>query len=75
MNYRRGLFRVWIGLTLFWWAWCFYETQLGCHMFNAGPWCDYRPGWSMVITALLVPALVLLLGWFLLWVIKGFRSN
>lgn len=77
MNWRRGLFRLWVCLSIIWicfWAW---QRNIVCELnlphYGSGPWCEYQT-WDVAFhikTAAILfgpPLLVGLVG----WVISGF---
>ncbi len=80
MNTKRGLFRVWVVVSLLWGivvGW----RQARCLIGTGGPNCVGFPydltSESIVAAmfAIVPPVAVLLLGYAVLWAVKGFRSE
>jgi hypothetical protein len=85
MNYRRGLLRAWIALAAIWIALAGSLEASGvigsdsfCRLFNAGPWCDYRPPAEFLVTLTLIigpPIAALVVGAAVMWIVAGFRTS
>jgi hypothetical protein len=70
MNWRRGLFRVWVLFTV---LWCGYVGLVAYSSWNdASRGIDW---WFYLPIAIGVPALVFVLGWLGFWIEKGFRDK
>lgn len=82
-NWRRGLVRLWLLASIVWAGYWLYKLQLACAFWYA-PWCaapahvDW-PNQNMALGLALVllsgPMLLLLLGLFTAWAIRGFRAR
>jgi hypothetical protein len=83
LNYRKGLFRLWMIGTAGWWVYCFTISQWGCRFFamtyQKYELCEYRTDLGAFVVALWWPFVVFVVGWIGLgllgWVIRGFRSR
>lgn len=83
IDWRRGLIRLWVLASFLWAGYWLYELQLACAFWFA-PWCEAPahvdwPNRSMALGLALIllsgPILVLLLGFGIIWAIKGFRAR
>ena len=78
MNYWRGLFRAWIVASAAWIIWCLWQFPYSCLIYHARPWCNYWD-WQRYVeavgTLIVPPALVLILGLAVRWVVVGFRTS
>ena len=84
MNWTRGLFRAWLVLSALWLVGCIWALDYSCFLGAEGrPWCRW---WvvsplsqSTYVHRLLVglapPIGVLLIGFAVLWIGRGFRSK
>ena len=79
MNIYRGLFRLWIMMTVVWVIGAAYTNYVDCNWYNQQVVCfddlipfyrpDYRLAW---VTG--PPLAVLLVGLGIIWCIRGFRA-
>lgn len=77
MNVRRGLFRIWVALTITWLVFCAWIDAFAC-FHRGGPWCDYWTWENYVRSAAFIfglPLAAFALGLILLWIGAGFRSK
>ncbi len=82
---QRGLFRVWLTISVGWIVFTFWETDALCKMgFNFGPnlFCDliYEGGplraWINLLASSLAPPLLLLISYFVVkWITQGFKQK
>jgi hypothetical protein len=74
MNVRRGLFRIWIVLTVVYVIWGFIDSAEGIywkfHISAQGRWLLLAIAVAMAVG---VPLLVLGIGWAFFWIADGFR--
>jgi hypothetical protein len=82
MNWRRGLFRLWLLASVLWVGGCLWLLDYSC-FFGAYPWCNWwvvRPLLSSTYAEVLAktfgpPVILFLIGYALLWIGRGFRSR
>lgn len=73
MNYRRGLFRLWLAASLCWWAYVAILVGAECGALNPSRSCpDFY--YFKLTQYVLAPFGFLLLGFVLAWIIKGFQK-
>jgi hypothetical protein len=83
MNWRRGLWRVWVIGTVAWVAWTFWHSDPRCLIYlvnpqaYARPWCEYRDpeyyGW-LLASMFGWPVLIAILMLAARWAIAGFSE-
>lgn len=82
MNWRRGLFRLWIVGTVAWVFFTIWSGDLSCFV-GSYPWCGWwvvSPWWQSTYLGALakvfgIPMLVLAVGVAIGWAMGGFHSD
>jgi hypothetical protein len=78
MNYRRGLFRVWIILSVIW-SVVFFIVALYIRYRIGGDWWRYQwwisSHWTDWLAVILAPWVLTGAALLLRWTVRGFRSN
>jgi hypothetical protein len=75
MNYRRGLFRIWLVATLVWVAFCLTLTPMGCRLINNTTYCSGYNWERPLLFAIAGPLVLLAVIYVLVWVGKGFAHK
>lgn len=79
MNWRRGLFIVWLVATVAWWIYAFSLSRLACQLTTNTErhpgLCIHRDNLSSLLGGLIWPAIVFALGWIALWLIRRFGAR
>ena len=71
LNWRRGLWRIWVIGTVAWAAWTFWDSDIGPDCLNG--WCrgDFKDYFLLLVSMFVPPVLV---GILVRWVIAGFEK-
>ena len=86
MNYRVGIFRIWVVSSLLWIGFTLWSQDflcmIGVDIFHHKPWCDFASYvepmkvWSDFIVLLIgPPTLIGLLLGFVVWIVSGFKAK
>lgn len=85
VNWLRGLFRLWLLASLswvgcvFWIEWTTLKADLSCIVrpseVSPDVWCRFRDEVDLLLLTFVVPVAILLLGYAMVWVGRGFRHS
>jgi hypothetical protein len=79
MNIRRGLWRLWLVLTVAWLGfviWTTPELQTCLFRIGSGLWCDYWTTHDYIVAVGVLfggPVALLVCGWAVFWITSGFK--
>ena len=75
MNWKRGLFRVWLVASVGWIGYWLWQSWMICGFsINPSPRCANEIPWTgLAIISLSGPLIALVLGLVAVWIVRGFK--